>query len=177
MEIWQNFGVKFILSQDGSPIPKELLSKLIASRRANAGGFNLRQIILGTFDQRIHTRGEADTQQMFADTYEEIIGFRPIDGTNMPASWGHMVGYDAQYYGYLVICVIFITALWTGGLKCTMVGPTFYGCQNSPFLGKKRSKNNVFFVQIYHFCILTQEIGNNVGPSNVYCTPLVQYTT
>ncbi len=75
---------------------------MLASRRANAGGFNLRQIVLATFDQSAHTRGQADSSALFADTYEEIVGIRPIPGTNMTASWSHMVGYDAQYYGYLV---------------------------------------------------------------------------
>ncbi len=49
--------------QDDSPIPKELLSKLMASRLANVGGFNLRLIILSTFDQEAHTRANADTQK------------------------------------------------------------------------------------------------------------------
>ena len=88
--------------KDSSPIPKEILSKLIASRKANAGGFNLRQIALATFDQRVHTSSKADTQKVFHDTYEEIVGIRPIPGTNMSAAWGHMCGYDSQYYGYLV---------------------------------------------------------------------------
>ncbi len=113
---WEHFGTKkssFVCGtrhgtgpslsrQDGGPIPKELLSKLLASRRANAGGFNLRQIVLATFDQEAHTRGATDTQQLFSDTYDAVLGIRPIPGTNMTASWGHMVGYDAQYYGYLV---------------------------------------------------------------------------
>ena len=72
------------------------------SRLANTGGFNLRQIILATFDQRVHTRSSANTQQLFTDTYKEILGIEPIPDTNMTANWGHMVGYDAQYYGYLV---------------------------------------------------------------------------
>ena len=79
------------------------LDKLVASRKANAGAFNLRQVILGTFDQRIHTTGKADTTQVFAETYKEILGIETPDGTNMPANFGHMAGgYDAQYYGYLV---------------------------------------------------------------------------
>ncbi len=41
--------------KDGSPIPDDLLTPLIQSRTANAGVFNLRQILLGTFDQKIHT--------------------------------------------------------------------------------------------------------------------------
>jgi len=88
--------------KDDSPIPKDLLDKLIASRKANAGAFNLRQIILGTFDQRIHTRELADTAKIFSDTYKEILGVETIPNTNMTASFGHMGGgYDAQYYGYM----------------------------------------------------------------------------
>jgi len=87
--------------KDNSPIPQDLMDKLIASRKANAGAFNLRQIILGTFDQTVHTRGTADTARIFDQTYQDILGIPTIPGTNMTASWGHMCGYDAQYYGYM----------------------------------------------------------------------------
>ncbi|KAK8402429.1 hypothetical protein O3P69_000679 [Scylla paramamosain] len=83
-------------------LPDEIVDKLAKSRKANAGGFNLRQIILGTFDQTIHTRGEADTKALFTQTYKDIMGIEPIPNTNMPANFGHLAGgYDAQYYGYL----------------------------------------------------------------------------
>jgi len=87
--------------KDNSPIPQDLMEKLIASRKANAGAFNLRQIILGTFDQRVHSQSSADTAKVFSDIYSEILGIPAIPGTNMTASWGHMCGYDAQYYGYM----------------------------------------------------------------------------
>ena len=48
--------------KDKSPIPEELLDKLLLSRKANAGVFNLRQILLGTFDQTIHTLPEVSAQ-------------------------------------------------------------------------------------------------------------------
>ena len=60
--------------------------------------------------QTIHTRGEADTETLFRETYNRILGIEPIKDTNMPASWGHMVGYDAQYYGYLVSIKVFSPA-------------------------------------------------------------------
>jgi thimet oligopeptidase len=101
---WEEEPLKMMSGHylDNSEIPKEILDKLVASRKANAGAFNLRQIILGTFDQKIHTRGKADTMQIFADTYKNILGVETVQGTNMPANFAHMVGYDAQYYGYMV---------------------------------------------------------------------------
>ena len=89
--------------QTKATLPDEIVDKLAKSRQANAGGFNLRQIILSTFDQAIHTRGEADTKALFTQTYKDIMGIEPIPNTNMPANFGHLAGgYDAQYYGYLV---------------------------------------------------------------------------
>ena len=38
--------------KDGSPLPKEMLDKLVASKNANAGGFNLRQV--SSFKGRHH---------------------------------------------------------------------------------------------------------------------------
>jgi len=88
--------------QNGATLPDEMVEKLQKSRKANAGGFNLRQIVLASFDQAIHTRGEADTKAFFAKTYVDVMGIEPIPNTNMPANFGHLAGgYDAQYYGYL----------------------------------------------------------------------------
>ena len=44
--------------EDGSPIPDDLMHALVKSRVANAGTFNMRQIALATFDQRIHKMAE-----------------------------------------------------------------------------------------------------------------------
>ena len=42
--------------ENKSPIPDDLMESLVKSRNANAGVFNLRQILLGSFDQKIHTQ-------------------------------------------------------------------------------------------------------------------------
>jgi len=88
--------------KDGSAIPAEMLEKLIKSRNANAGLFNLRQLLLGTFDQRIHTSAKADTAAVFSQTSQEILKIGQTPGTNMSPSLGHFAcGPHAQYYGYM----------------------------------------------------------------------------
>lgn len=102
--VWQEESLRLMSRhyKDGTPLPKEMLDKLVASKNANAGGFNLRQVFLATFDQRLHTMNtKPDTAQLVKDSYKEIVGIEPIEGTNFAAIFGHLVGYDAQYYGYL----------------------------------------------------------------------------
>lgn len=54
----------------GEPIPDDLLEKLIKSRIANAGMFNLRKILLGMFDQTIHTNSKVEFGDVFCTNKE-----------------------------------------------------------------------------------------------------------
>jgi len=104
--VWQEESLRLMSRhyKDGTPLPKEMLDKLIASKNANAGGLNLRQVFFATFDQRLHSsKTKVDTAELVKTTFKEIVGIDMIPGTNLAAGFGHLVGlgYDAQYYGYL----------------------------------------------------------------------------
>merc|ERR1712037_554273 len=62
---------------------------------------SLRLMSFATYDHMLHTRGEADTVAIAKDLYKELLGIDRIDGGNIGATLGHLVGYDGGYYGYM----------------------------------------------------------------------------
>ncbi|XP_046842175.1 thimet oligopeptidase-like [Xenia sp. Carnegie-2017] len=148
--------------KDSTPLPEEMLDTLIKSRYANVGVSNLRQILLGSFDQAIHTRGKADTANIMAKLSQEILQVAATPGTNMAASFGHLTGgYDAQYYGYLwseVYCMdMYHSRFKKEGIMNAKVGKEYRRCILEPggsldamdmlqnFLGRK--PNNKAFLK------------------------------
>jgi thimet oligopeptidase len=85
----------------GEPLPDDLIDSLAKSRNANEGIATQRQIAFALFDQRLHSGNRQDITDLFFETYTEVTGIAPTAGTSMPASFGHLCGYDASYYSYL----------------------------------------------------------------------------
>lgn len=132
---WEPESIKLFSGhyETGAPIPDELLKRLLASRHANAGLFNKRQVLLASFDQYIHsvTGGQTvDVAKVFSDLAKTIWGIEATPGTSMPASFEHLVGgYDGQYYGYLWSEVysadIFYSRFQPEGILNTKVGKEY----------------------------------------------------
>lgn len=76
---------------------------MIQSKNLNAGLFNLRQLLYGTFDMNCHiATGKIDTASLWNKLSVEISLIPSPENTNRAASFGHIMGgYDAGYYGYM----------------------------------------------------------------------------
>ncbi|KAJ3222122.1 hypothetical protein HDU81_010135 [Chytriomyces hyalinus] len=83
-------------------IPADLLERLIASKNANSGYTENRQLLFGLFDQAIHSGLESDIRTLWPEMQKRVVGLDATPGTFFPAAFGHLAGgYDAQYYGYM----------------------------------------------------------------------------
>jgi len=82
-------------------LPKELLDKMLAAKNVNSGLVHLRQLLFGSVDQAYHGVPPSDTTATYARLAKDIAMIPTSPGTHPEASFGHLMGYDAGYYGYL----------------------------------------------------------------------------
>lgn len=91
--------------ETGEPIPDELVDKMLAVKHLNSGIDNEIQVFYSTIDMTYHDglvpESEEDTTRELARLQEERTRFRYLEGTCMQASFDHLTGYAAGYYGYL----------------------------------------------------------------------------
>jgi thimet oligopeptidase len=112
--------------QSKEAIPDKLLQKLVESKNANAGAFNIRQLFFGLFDQTIHSRSQVSTAEIYNGLLKELLKMEASPDSNGSASFGHMAGgYDATYYGYL----------WSEVYSADMFASKFKGNLMNPAVG------------------------------------------
>lgn len=87
--------------ETGEPIPEDLVDKLVAAKNLNIALMKLRQMTYGTLDMNLHgPNSDRDLDRALRDA--NTVSLLPThEGTFFPASFGHLFGYDAGYYGYL----------------------------------------------------------------------------
>ena len=87
--------------ETGAAIPDSLVDQLVAARDLHIALAMLRQVSFGKLDMELHGPGAVKDLDAITRETSEITGFPHHDGTFYPASFGHLFGYDAGYYGYL----------------------------------------------------------------------------
>ncbi len=86
----------------GEPLPKELLDGLIKAQHVGSGIEAEHQFYYGLCDYEYHIKpdGVVDTTKIANDLFAEVELYEPVPNIYYQASFGHLVGYQAGYYGY-----------------------------------------------------------------------------
>lgn len=85
----------------GEPMPVKLHQAMLRSRSFGRALQTTRQLFLAGLDQAYHTRGPGiDTTKVLEEVQNKYSPFRYVEGTHFQATFGHLMGYDAGYYGY-----------------------------------------------------------------------------
>lgn len=104
----------------GETLPDELHEALAKARSFGKGIDTIQQLYYALLDQEYHTRAAGfDTTTIMENLHREILPFEPIPHTAFQATFGHLMGYDAGYYGYqwaLAIAKDLLTRFQTHGL-------------------------------------------------------------
>lgn len=87
----------------GAPLPDDMIDNILALKTFDSGNFLQRQLVLSKQALHYYMPGaDKDPYQIMKDLHD---AYRP-QFTWMPenhfyASWGHLTGYAAKYYGYM----------------------------------------------------------------------------
>jgi thimet oligopeptidase len=85
------------------PLPNALLEGMQNARTLGSGIETQGQIYLGKMDQAFHTApgGDIDTTKVAQQVYADTTFYQPQPGVLFQSSFGHLMGYNGAYYGYL----------------------------------------------------------------------------
>ncbi len=89
----------------GEVLPKELFDKMLATKNVGSGLAFTQQVYYGILDFTLHDKYDPTSSQPVVEVMKELqnkITLYPyLEGTQMFAAFGHLMGYAAGYYSYL----------------------------------------------------------------------------
>lgn len=87
----------------GDSFPDALLAGMVKAKYLGSGMKAEHQIYYGMVDMTYHLQvdGKVDTTRVGLDLFDEIELYDAVPGTHFQAAFGHLMGYQAGYYGYL----------------------------------------------------------------------------
>ena len=104
--VWQKESLALFAKhyKTGETIPNELLDKMIAAKNINSGTKGLQQVFYGILDFSLNDGfdpdGNKSSTELVKQLQNEVTLYPYQKGTHQQASFGHLNGYGAAYYGY-----------------------------------------------------------------------------
>jgi thimet oligopeptidase len=103
--LWDKDILKKISShyKTGQPLPDGMIENILALKRYDAGNFIARQIMLAKYSLDLHKKGaDKDPEKLWFALAEQLLPHLYAGPEYRAyASFGHLTGYGAKYYGYL----------------------------------------------------------------------------
>jgi thimet oligopeptidase len=103
--VWEPSVLKLFAKhyKTGQPLPDKMLSGMKSARTLGSGLETEHQMYYGMVDQAYHLapNGNIDTTKVGIDMLGQVEMYQPPVGTFFQASFGHLMGYQGAYYGYL----------------------------------------------------------------------------
>ena len=88
--------------KSGKKIGKKDLENIMRAKKFLKAVGNLRQLGLGILDFILHTKGSKKPEKLYQKIQRENNFYRTENKESLfPASFGHLMGYDAGYYSYM----------------------------------------------------------------------------
>ncbi|VAW11974.1 Thimet oligopeptidase [hydrothermal vent metagenome] len=82
-------------------LPKGMLDNMLKAKDHMVYYFTMRQLVLAMFDLTLHTKNIKNPSNLYNDLVKEYVGVTFPKENIWPAGFGHLMGYDAGYYGYM----------------------------------------------------------------------------
>lgn len=83
-------------------LPEELLNNLVVVKQYMVGCGTARQLVFALLDITLHTgKFEGNPNALYASLMRECLGIAVLEDNLFTSGFGHLMGYDAGYYGYL----------------------------------------------------------------------------
>jgi len=101
---WDKEVLRIISShrETGEALPEAMLENMLHAKHHMIAHWTMRQMIFALYDMRLHTRGiEGELNEEYAQLVAEHTGIRLPEEQMFLAGFGHLMGYDAGYYGYM----------------------------------------------------------------------------
>jgi len=88
--------------QTKESLPKDMIAAVVRAKNFMVAYATMRQMVMASFDMELHTRGiEGELNEEYAQMVTQTMGILLPQEQIFLAGWGHLMGYDAGYYGYM----------------------------------------------------------------------------
>ena len=132
------------------PLPTELLAGMERARTFGKGLWAERQLYYGLLDLTLHldADGVVDATQVSHDLFNDVLVFNSPGETYLPASFGHLMGYNSGYYGYMW-SLVYAADMFQRFQELGMLSPEAGRYYRDKILAKGGTQDELEMVQEY----------------------------